>query len=136
MVGIESQPQVGVERRLEIIEFHLFWEGCVNHFELMDTFGVSLNQASTDLNRYFGFAPDNMICDNRTRTYVRTPEFKPRFLEPDASCYLAGGWSPRSGGLVECQPPAHSSASTPVRGVNSVTPRTVVGVIPWTEITS
>ena len=37
----------GVERRLEIHQFHLFWEG-MNQGDLMDAFGVSVNQASTD----------------------------------------------------------------------------------------
>lgn len=78
-----------VERRLEFIEFCLFWEGHVNRSDLMDTFGVSLNQASTDLNRYIGMAPDNMVYDKRARAYLRAPEFEPKFLEPDAGRYLA-----------------------------------------------
>ncbi|WP_348525014.1 hypothetical protein [Pararhodobacter sp. SW119] len=41
----------GIEQRLEFIEFRLFWEGHVNRSDLMDQFGVSVNQASTDLNR-------------------------------------------------------------------------------------
>ncbi|TWG55295.1 hypothetical protein L610_003100000010 [Aminobacter sp. J44] len=57
----------GVERRLEFIEFRLFWEGHVNRGDLMEAFGVSVNQASTDLNRYIGMAPDNMTCDKTTR---------------------------------------------------------------------
>ena len=84
-----SQLRWGVEQRLEFIEFRLFWEGHVNRSDLMDQFGVSVNQASTDLNRYIGFAPDNMIYDKSARTYVRGPGFKPQFLEPDASRYLA-----------------------------------------------
>ena len=35
----------------------------MNRSDLMDQFGVSVNQASTDLNRYIGFAPDNMVYD-------------------------------------------------------------------------
>lgn len=79
----------GVEQRLEFMEFRLFWEGYVNRSDLMDQFGVSVNQASTDLNRYIGFAPDNMLYDKSARTYVRGSEFKPQFLESDASRYLA-----------------------------------------------
>lgn len=41
----------------------------------MDQFGVSVNQASTDLNRHIGFAPDNMVYDKSARTYARGPEF-------------------------------------------------------------
>lgn len=84
-----SELSWGVERRLEFIEFRLFWEGHVNRSDLMGQFGVSVNQASTDLNRYIGFAPDNMFYDKSARTYVRSLEFNPQFLEPDASRYLA-----------------------------------------------
>ena len=48
----------GVERRLEFIEFRLFWEGYVNRGDLIDVFGISVQQASTDLNRYLGLAPE------------------------------------------------------------------------------
>lgn len=54
----------GVERKLEFIEFRLFWEGYVNRGDIIDTFNVSVNQASTDLNRYLGLAPDNMSYDS------------------------------------------------------------------------
>jgi len=33
----------------------------------MDQFGVSVNQASMDLNRYIGFAPNNMGYDKSAR---------------------------------------------------------------------
>jgi len=61
----------GIEQRLEFIEFRLFWEGHVNRSDLMEQFGLSVNQASADLNRYIGFAPDNMVYDRSARTYVR-----------------------------------------------------------------
>ena len=44
--------------------------------ELMEQFKVSVNKASTDLNRYVGFAPDNMVYDRSAQTYIRGPEFK------------------------------------------------------------
>ncbi|PCG07421.1 WYL domain-containing protein, partial [Sphingomonas ginsenosidimutans] len=50
----DSGLRRGVESRLEFIEFRLFWEGHVNRSDLIDVFGVSINQASTDLNRYLG----------------------------------------------------------------------------------
>jgi hypothetical protein len=55
----------------------------------MDQFGVSVDQASMDLNRYIGFSPDNLVYDKSARTYVRCLGPKPLFLEPDASRYLA-----------------------------------------------
>ncbi len=61
----------------------------MNRGDLMDAFGVSLNQASSDLNRYIGMAPDNMVYDKSARTYIRGTRFEPLFLNPDASRYLS-----------------------------------------------
>jgi predicted DNA-binding transcriptional regulator YafY len=79
----------GVERRLEFIEFRLFWEGHVNRSDLIHSFGISVQQASTDLNRYLGLAPANMVYDKSGKAYVRGEEFAPLFLRPDASRYLS-----------------------------------------------
>jgi predicted DNA-binding transcriptional regulator YafY len=133
-----SELRWGVEQRLEFIEFRLFWEGHVNRSDLMDQFGVSVNQASTDLNRYIGFAPDNMIYDKSARTYVRGSEFKPQFLEPDASRYLAqlrsvaDGILDREDAWIASLPP-YASAPSPVRGVNPATLRSVVGAVRRSE---
>jgi len=138
MESERSELRWGVEQRLEFIEFRLFWEGHVNRSDLMDQFGVSVNQASTDLNRYIGFAPDNMVYDKSARSYVRGPGFKPQFLEPDASRYLAQLRSVADGILDREDSwipdlPSFASAPTPVRGVNPVTLRSVVGAIRRSE---
>ena len=36
----------GIERRLEFIEFRLYWEGRVNRADLTSVFGISTVQAS------------------------------------------------------------------------------------------
>ena len=133
-----SELRWGVEQRLEFIEFRLFWEGHVNRSDLMDHFGVSVNQASTDLNRYIGVAPDNMVYNKSARTYVRGPGFKSRFLEPDASRYLAQLRSVEDGILdrEDCwiaDLPPYASAPMPVRDVNPVRLRSVVGTIRRSE---
>ena len=124
----------GVERRLEFIEFRLFWEGRVNRGDLMDTFGVSVNQSSTDLNRYIRMAPANMTYDKSVRAYIRGSDFSPLFLKPDASRYLsqlrsvADGILDRSDAWIGPFPP-YDAAPTPVRGVNAKTLRAVVAAI-------
>jgi len=128
----------GVERRLEFIEFRLFWEGHVNRGDLMDAFGVSVNQASTDLNRYIGMAPDNMVYDKSARTYIRGSKFDALFLKPDASRYLSQLRSVADGILDRAdawigQFPSYDSAPTPVRGVNAKTLRSVVAAIRRSE---
>jgi len=128
----------GVERRLEFIEFRLFWEGHVNRGDLMDAFGVSVNQASTDLNRYIGMAPENMVYDKSARTYIRGSTFDPLFLKPDASRYLSQLRSVADGILDRAdawigQFPSYDAAPTPVRGVNAKTLRSVVAAIRRSE---
>ena len=83
-----SKMRWGVEQRLEFIEFRLFWEGRMNRRDLMNFFGVSVNQASTDLNRYLRLAPENMVYDKSVRTYLRSPVFSPLFLRIDSETYL------------------------------------------------
>lgn len=128
----------GVERRLEFIEFRLFWEGQVNRGDLVEAFSVSMNQASTDLNRYIAMAPDNMVYDKSARTYARTAQFEPLFLKPDASRYLsqlrsvADGILDRSDAWIG-EFPSYDAAPTPVRGMNAKTLRSVTAAIRRSE---
>ena len=138
MESDKSELRWGVAQRLEFIEFRLFWEGHVNRSDLMEQFGLSVNQASTDLNRYIGFAPDNMVYDKSARTYVRGPEYSAHFLKPDASRYLAQLRS-LADGIMDSDDtwiaglPSYDAAPTPARGVNPITLRSVVGAIRRSE---
>ena len=110
----------------------------MNRSDLMEQFGLSVNQASADLNRYIGIAPDNMVYDKSARTYVCGSDFKARFLEPESSRYLAqlrslaDGVLDREDSWISNLPP-YASAPTPVRGVHPVTLRSVVGAIRRSE---
>lgn len=133
-----SDLRWGIERRLEFIEFRLFWEGHVNRADLMDAFAVSVNQASADLNRYIAMAPHNMAYDKSARTYVRCAAFTPLFLKPDASRYLSQLQSVVNGILDRAdawigQFPSYDAVSTPARGVNAKTLRSVVAAIRRSE---
>lgn len=137
MTGVAGQqPELrwSVERRLEFIEFRLYWEGRVNRGDIVDTFGVSVNQSSTDINRYIGMAPDNLAYDKSARTYVRTDAFRPKFLKPSATGYLSQLRS-LVDGVIEMTDawvgvvPDFDATPTPVRGVNSATLREVISAI-------
>lgn len=133
-----SELRWGVEQRLEFIEFRLFWEGHVNRSDVMAQFGLSVNQASADLSRYIGLAPDNMEYDRSLRTYVRQPGFKSVFDKLEASRYLAQLRSVADGILGEDDCwieglPDFDSAPTPTRGVDPATLRSVVDAIRRTE---
>lgn len=78
----------GVEKRLEFIEFRLFWEGGINRADIIEQFGVSVPQASKDLTLYEEKAPGNLRYDKSAKRYRASPDFKPVFLEPRASAYL------------------------------------------------
>ena len=79
----------GVEQRLEFIEFRLFWEGSINRSDIIDTFSVSVPQASKDLSLYRERAPGNMKYDPRKKRYAAQPKFTLRYLEPDPDVYLS-----------------------------------------------
>jgi predicted DNA-binding transcriptional regulator YafY len=78
----------GVEKRLEFIEFRLFWEGGINRADIIEKFGVSVPQASKDLSLYEEKAPGNLAYDKRHKRYFAAPGFKPVFLKPEADRYL------------------------------------------------
>lgn len=73
---------------MEFIEFRLIWEGGVNRSDLIDTFDVSVPQASKDLTHYQERAPQNAVYDKSARPYVARPEFRPVFLDPDPESYF------------------------------------------------
>ena len=130
----------GVEKRIEFIEFRLCWDGRVNRSDLTSAFGVSVNQASTDLNRYIGMAPNNMVYGKSARTYIRGGNFDPLFLKPDANRYLSQLRSVADGILDHAdtwigQFPSYDSAPTPARRVNATTLRSMVAAIRRSEAT-
>jgi len=134
MAGQQPELRWSVERRLEFIEFRLYWEGRVNRGDIVDTFGVSVNQSSTDINRYIGMAPDNLAYDKSARTYVRTEAFSPKFLKPSASGYLSQLRSLTDGVIEKTDAwvgalPDFDATPSPVREVNSANLREVISAI-------
>jgi len=84
-----SKPRWSTERRLEFIEFRLYWEGRINRGDLVDFFGISVPQASSDLTNYQEAAEGNIVYDKTAKAYVASPRFKPVFFNPSADRYLA-----------------------------------------------
>ena len=76
-------------RRMEFIEFRLYWEGKVNRSDLTDFFGISVPQASNDLSKYQEMAPKNIDYDRRGKFYFSTTEFTPIYYAPSSEHYLA-----------------------------------------------
>lgn len=102
----------GVERRLELIDFRLRWEGRVNRAELVDFFGISVQQASSDIASYMGLAPQNVYYDKQAKTYRAAESFSPLFEGDDAALYLsqlgdlASGVAAPASRFIGWQPPS------------------------------
>ena len=124
----------GVERRLEFIEFRLFWEGGVNRSDIIDKFDVSVPQASKDLTLYQERAPHNAIYDKSAKRYVASPQFSPIFLKPDPDGYLSRLRS-LAEGLAEpseswiASPPQTDIALTPRREVDAGILKAMLGAV-------
>lgn len=65
-----------IEQRLRLIDFLLGQYGHLNRSAVMDFFGVSLPQASMDIQAYLKLAPANAVYDVSRKTYTRTTAFK------------------------------------------------------------
>lgn len=100
-----------VAKRLEFIEFRLFWYGRFNRSDLASTFSVSNQQASADIAEYERQAPGNLIYARGEKAYLRTDEFKPHFLQEKAERYLLqvmaikNGWMAKSDSWFDALPP-------------------------------
>jgi hypothetical protein len=79
----------GVERRLEFIEFRLFWEGRFNRADLVNQFRVSIPQSSADISQYMELCPDNMKYDRKEKAYFTTIDYGPVLIKPNADLYLS-----------------------------------------------
>jgi hypothetical protein len=131
MVQAGAGLKWGVERRLEFIEFRLFWEGGVNRADIIEMFNVSVPQASKDLTLYQERAPHNAVYDKYAKRYVASETFKPIFLKPDPDGYLSRlrslseGLAERSDSWI-AQPPETDIAITPRRAVDPLVLKAVL----------
>lgn len=81
-----DRPSWTHQRRMEFLEWKMYWEGRVIRSDLENTFDISTPQASVDLRRYREVAPDNM--EQTARGYRPAARFLPYFLKPSADRLL------------------------------------------------
>lgn len=75
--------------RYRLIETIAWWEGRLTTNHLMQSFGISRQQASKDINTYINeHAPKNLIYDKYVKGYVPSKKFAPLFIGDNASAYL------------------------------------------------
>lgn len=75
--------------RYRLIETVAWWEGRLTTGHLMQSFGISRQQASKDINTYITeHAPKNLTYDKHLKGYVPSLKFSPKFIDNSASAYL------------------------------------------------
>ncbi|WP_315809331.1 WYL domain-containing protein [Pseudomonas sp. C9-3] len=75
--------------RYQMIETVAWWEGRLTTGHLMQSFGISRQQASKDINTYINeHAPQNLTYDRTIKGYVPTLQFQPMFIDDSASGFL------------------------------------------------
>lgn len=75
--------------RYRLIETVAWWEGRLTTVHLIQSFGISRQQASKDINTYINeHAPKNLTYDKQLKGYVPSKQFKPLFIDDSASAYL------------------------------------------------
>lgn len=123
-----------VDRRYEFMEFRLYWQGRINRGDLMEAFGISVQQASKDFANYIEGRKSNLTYDKRLRTYLRGKNFKPRHFQPDAAEYFSQLQAVEQGLVPEAQSwisffPGCAATPIPARGVDPLVLRDVLTAI-------
>lgn len=76
------------QRRMEFIEWKLFWEGMLNRADLEQVFDISTPQASVDLRQYRETAGPNIEYNSSNKAFLPGSHFAPRFLKISADRLL------------------------------------------------
>jgi hypothetical protein len=89
---LEVQPVTipwSTQKRLQFLEFKLYWEGKVNRGDLTAEFGISIPQASVDFTKYQEMAPQNISYNASAKYYEPTESFSSLFIEQSANAYFS-----------------------------------------------
>lgn len=88
MSEVDDRRSWTLNRRLEFVEWKLFWEGRLNRNDLEETFAISTPQASVDLRHYRDLAGENIEYNATEKSYLPTKSMRPRFLRVSANRIL------------------------------------------------
>jgi predicted DNA-binding transcriptional regulator YafY len=121
-----------VEQRVAFAARRLYWDGSINRDDLMRRFGVSANQATTDLARLREQYPDGLGYDTVARRYRALPGFLPAEADParllrELRLIAEGHLDPQDATLAT--PPILAIAELPERSVDAATLRAVLAGI-------
>lgn len=133
-ISAPSKAAWSRQRRLEFIDFRLLWDESVSRQSIVERFGISTQQASSDLAEYLRLAPENLRYDTRLKTYRAKAQFVPIFVERDAPAFLAelasiaSGASTREASSIGWFPP-YELVRFPQRPVSFSTLKSLLGAI-------
>lgn len=129
MINQYNENNWAVRERLRYIENCAWWKGFVNRQDLTEMFGVSMAQASTDMQRFLDLSPDSLAYNLRLKRYearstMECVGIQPR-LEEAVALFLAGDvGSLWSGGIVdEAQDGAFGVVLVPTQGAGETVQR-------------
>ncbi|MET4683563.1 helix-turn-helix transcriptional regulator [Brevundimonas faecalis] len=83
-----DKPKWAVLKRLEYIDFRLFWDRVLNRADMAEAFGMSAQQASADIATYSDAAPGNLIYDGSAKTYRRAGAYQAQWAAKGVDRYL------------------------------------------------
>lgn len=110
-----------VLKRQEEIERCIYWQGFVHRRHLIDAFGISPQQASTDLSFYQKQTPENLVFNNSLKRYEPSESFEPKYIRTHIGDYLSWGNS--------SQDSVYTTIPSPYRAVEPLILRRIINAI-------
>ncbi len=101
----KAQDQYWAARqRMRFIETCAWWKGIVNRNDVVDYFGISMAQASSDMQAYLELNPDCVVYNLRLKRYETTPAMKWMFGRPNlaeaVTLFLGGEYNALCAGVA------------------------------------
>ncbi|MGH7122148.1 MAG: WYL domain-containing protein [Acetobacteraceae bacterium] len=134
-----SQLRWSAQQRLAFAARRLFWDGTINREDLVRRFGVSQNQATTDLKNLRAAYPDGFAYDTVAKCYRARAGFQPAEAEAGSLLtelrLLAEGYLHPEDSVLSA-PPALALAAVPERAVERSVLRGILAAIGAREVVS
>jgi len=136
---MEDQPVTipwSTQKRLQFLEFKLYWEGKVNRGDLTAEFGISIPQASVDFTKYQEMAPHNISYNSSAKHYEPTETFSPIFIELSADAYFSTILCSPTESIATCGSDYVSTVPNPSRVISLDVLRTLIQAIKNKQVVS
>lgn len=136
---MEDQPVTipwSTQKRLQFLEFKLYWEGRVNRGDLTAEFGISIPQASVDFTKYQEMGSQNISYNSSAKYYEPTQTFSPIFIELSADAYFSTILCSPTESIATCGSDYFAAVPNPSRAIDLDVLRTLVQSIKNKQVVS